>query len=80
MDIIKYSDEDRIDDFYWFLGQYNDLYKKYGHKFFVIQRKKFLGIYNDRLSAIKTTLDKYPLGTFSVQECNGSKSGFTIYT
>ena len=74
-----YTESDRRDDFHWFLGVYMDLYKKYGKKYFAIQNKVILGIYDDKDSAIDITTKKYPLGSFIVQECNGDKSGCTGY-
>lgn len=74
-----YTESNRQDDFQWFLNNYMDLYKKYGRKFFAIQNKVILGIYNDKDSAVDVTAEKYPLGSFIVQECNGNETGYTNY-
>lgn len=74
-----YTESSRQDDFQWFLNNYMDLYKKYGRKFFAIQNKVILGIYDDIGSAIDVTAEEYPLGSFIVQECNGDETGYTNY-
>lgn len=66
------------DDFDWFVEHYNELYQKYGHKHLVIKNQKVIGVYDSLLEGIKET--KEELGTFLVQECNGDKSAYTIYS
>lgn len=73
-----YSDNDRNQDFYFFIDHYDELFKKYGHKFFVIRNKEILGIFDDQRTAIDETTKVYPLGTFIVQENTGDESGYTI--
>ena len=58
---------------------YQEFYQKYGHKYIVIKNKNVLGTYDTEVNAIETTIQKYPLGTFIVQECNGDESGYTNY-
>ena len=53
--------------------------KKYGHKFIAIQNQSILGVYDDEITAINENSEKYPLGSFIVQECNGDESGYTNY-
>ena len=36
-----YTDEDRKNDFDFFIENYQNLYKEYGHKFLAIKDKKF---------------------------------------
>lgn len=62
-------------DFNWFLNNYNDLYKQYGHKFLAIKDKKIIGVYDSVRQAVDEI--KEPLGTFIVQECNGDSSAYT---
>lgn len=76
---MTYTDQDRNNDFQWFLSIYDDLYKKYGHKIFAIQNKKILGIYDDKNDAIDTTAKTYELGTFIVQECTGDETEYMCY-
>ena len=75
----EYREDDRLDDFNYFIEHYNELYNKYGHKFIVIQKHKILGVYEDIVTAINTTSELYPVGTFIVQECNGDETGYTNY-
>ena len=64
-------------DFNWFLNNYDDLYKQYGHKFLVIKNKQVLGAYDSVRQALDNTNEE--LGTFIVQECNGNASAYTNY-
>lgn len=77
--MVTYTDQDRKNDFHWFLENYDSLYRKYGHKFFAIQNQKILGVYDGMREAIDKTTPNYPMGTFCVQECNGDESGYTAY-
>lgn len=71
-----YTDQDRTDDFHWFVSIYDDLYKQYGHKWFAIRHKKILGVY-DSFKDSFVILSDYPEGSFIVQKCNGDESGYT---
>lgn len=62
-------------DFNWFLNNYDALFKQYGHKYLVIKNKKVLGAYDSVRQALDNTHEE--LGTFIVQECNGSNSAYT---
>ncbi len=66
-----------MDDFNWFLQNYDDLYNQYGHKFLAVKNKKVLGAYNSVREAVDC-INEEP-GTFIVQECNGNESGYTNY-
>lgn len=74
-----YGDKERKEDFKYFLSIYDELYKKYGTKYFAIKNKQILGVYDNMKSAIENTKKEYPLGTFIVQKCNGDESGYTNY-
>lgn len=76
---MSYTDIDRKNDFQWFLDNYDELYQRYGHKVFAIQNKKILGLYDNKNEAINITAQKYKLGTFIIQECNGDESAYTCY-
>lgn len=65
-------------DHQYFLKTYDKLYKRYGHKFFVIQNQKIIGIYDDRLTAFKETYNLYPAGDFIIEECIGDRSEKTM--
>lgn len=74
-----YTDTDRTNDFHWFLDNYDNLYQQYGHKVFVIQNQKIIGIFDDKNTAINVTSQIHKIGTFIVQECNGDESAYTCY-
>lgn len=75
----SYTDTDRMNDFDYFIRNYQDLYQRFGHKFIVIKDKSVLGAYDREYDAINDIKKIYPLGTFIVQECNGDESGYTNY-
>ena len=64
-------------DFNWFLNNYQNLFKEYGHQFLVIKDKKVLGHYDNVRQAIDNTTEEP--GTYIVQECNGNESAYTNY-
>ena len=67
----------RDEDFKWFIKEYNNLFKRYGHKFLVIKDKAILGAYNEFSEAIHTTAQTYDIGTFIIQECDGTPAAYT---
>ena len=75
---MRYTHQDMDNDFQWFLDNYDDLYQKNGHKFYAIQNKQILGMYDDQNEAIDETMKTHPLGMLCVQECNGDESGYTV--
>lgn len=77
--MIEYGENERKNDFSYFIENYQKLYEQYGHKYIVIQNQTVLGSYDTEIEAIKKTSEVYPLGTFIVQECNGDESGYTNY-
>lgn len=64
-------------DFNWFLNNYDNIYKQYGHKFIVIKDKQILGAYDSAREAIDNTSEE--MGTYIVQECSGNESAYTNY-
>ena len=76
---MPYTDKERMEDFQWFLSQYDNLFQRYGHKYFVIQNQKILGVYDKQSQALKSSMQDHAIGSFIVQECNGNESGYTNY-
>lgn len=74
-----YSEQNRLDDFYWFVDNYYKLYEQHGRKWFVIRHKKILGIFDNISTALKVIEPTYPIGTFILQNCTGDESGYTAY-
>ena len=73
----RYSKKNRLDDFNYFLKNYDKIYKQYGHTFVVIKNKNVLGAYNNVAEALENTTE--PIGSYILQECNGKESGYTSY-
>ena len=72
----EYDDKNRKVDFDFFVKNYDDLYKEYGHKFLAIKDKKVLGAYESVPEAIELLSDMYKVGTYSIQECSGDDSAY----
>lgn len=71
-----YTDVNRRQDFDYFISNYQDLYKQYGHKFLAIKDKKVLGAYDSIPDAITDLSPNYNLGTYIIQECTGDDCAY----
>ena len=60
------------EDFDWFVENYDTLHEQYGNGFLAIKNKTVLGVYPSYAEGVKETQKTEELGTFIVQECNGS--------
>lgn len=69
----------QIDDFNWFVENYDRIFKEYGHKQIVVKNKTVIGAYDSIEEAIRKTCLTEEMGTFIVQECNGNESAYTNY-
>ena len=72
----NYTDIDRKKDFDYFVANYQDLFKKYGHKFLAIKNQQILGAYDSVPDTIKDLSPKYEIGTYIIQECTGDDSAY----
>lgn len=72
----NYTDIDRKKDFDYFVTNYQDLFKKYGHKFLAIKNQQVLGAYDSVPDTIKDLSSKYEIGTYIIQECTGDDSAY----
>lgn len=75
--MLNYTEENRKNDFHWFLENYDSFYQRYGVSYLAIQNHIILGVYNGMREAIDETSKQYPLGSFIVQFCNGDESAYT---
>ena len=66
-----------IQDFNWFVSNYDDLFNIYGHKFLAIKDKRVLGVFDNMTDGITETSKTEVLGSFIVQECSGDSSAYT---
>ena len=71
-----YTDEDRKKDFDFFIENYQNLYKEYGHKFLAIKDKKVLGAYDSVTETISDLTPTYEVGSYIIQECTGDESAY----
>ena len=65
-------------DFNWFLSNYDDIFKAYGHSYLAIKDENVLGSYSSFKEALDATVLTEELGTFIIQECNGNESAYTV--
>lgn len=75
----EYTDIDRKNDFEYFLKHYDEFYKKYGNCCIAIRFQKILGIYKSIEECINILSNRYDLGEYIIQDCNGDESGYTNY-
>ncbi len=74
--MVEYRDEDRNRDFDFFMKNYQELFKHYGHKFIAIKDEKVLGTYDSVSEAINTLSEKYEPGAYIIQECTGDETAY----
>ncbi len=61
-------------EYKFFLEHKEKLIKKYLNKFIVIVGKEVVGVYNDKLTALKDSVSKYEQGTFFIEFCTNDDS------
>ena len=71
-----YTDADRKSDFDFFIENYYNFYKKYGHKFLAIKNKEILGTYDSVTETISDLTPTYEVGSYIIQECTGEESAY----
>lgn len=64
-------------EFRYFLDHRAELLEKYRGKVVVIRDEKVIGSYNDELSAIDATKQKFEVGTFLVQKVEADEESYT---
>lgn len=69
----------QIEDYKWFLENYNILYQEYGECYLAIKNQKIIGVFDSYVSGVKEISQVEQLGTFIIQHCNGNESGYTNY-
>lgn len=72
----EYKDDDRDKDFNFFVRHYQELFKRYGHKFIAIKNEKILGVYDSVLDAVNTLSENYKPGDYIIQECTGDENAY----
>jgi hypothetical protein len=72
----NYTDAERKIDFDYFTKNYQELFKKYGHKFLAIKDKEVLGAYDSVSETIEKLSQTHSVGTYIIQECTGDDSAY----
>lgn len=75
----RYGDNERREDFEFFLKNYQSIFEKYGNCFVAIRNKTIIGVFKTEKEAIDITSAQYELGEFIIQKCNGDETGYTNY-
>lgn len=73
---MRYTDANRKSDFDFFIENYQNFYKEYGHKFLAIKDKKILGAYDSVAETISGLTPTYEVGSYIIQECTGDESAY----
>ncbi len=73
----SYTDKERDIDFDFFLSNYDELFQKYGKCFLAIRDRQILGSYLTVREAIDDLAPEYPLGSYILQECDGTENAYT---
>jgi len=63
-------------EFKYYLGNQEELVKKYNGKVIVIKKQKVIGVYDSEITAIQETSKNESLGTFLVQKCTLDKENY----
>ncbi|MBF0405375.1 MAG: hypothetical protein HQL00_15575 [Nitrospirae bacterium] len=66
-----------LGEFNYYIEHQDELVKQYNGKYVVIRNSTVIGAYNSKIEAIKTTSEKYELGTFLVQLCEPGTESYT---
>lgn len=74
-----YTDQDRYDDFEYFVDNYDELFKQYGYCYLAIKNKNILGSFSSLSDAINELSPIHPLGTYILQECSGSRDSYIVH-
>lgn len=71
-----YNDENRNNDFDFFVKNYQEFFKLYGHAFLAIRNEKILGAYDSVPDAVDALSENYKPGDYIIQECTGEDSAY----
>lgn len=73
---MEYTDDNRNQDFDFFMKNYQELFKQYGHKFIAIKNGKILGAYNSVPETLNALSETFEPGSYIIQECTGDESAY----
>ena len=65
-------------EFKYYIGNQDELVKKYKGKVIVIKNEKVIGVYDSEVEAVQETSKKEPLRTFLVQRCTPGEEDYTV--
>jgi hypothetical protein len=63
----------RLDDFNWFIDNYQSLFDQYGHKVLGIKNKNIIGVFDSEIEAADALAETEENGTYIIQECTGDE-------
>jgi hypothetical protein len=65
------------DEFKFYIENQDAFVKQYRGRFIVIKDLKVIGVYDDKLIAVRETSKTHELGTFLVQKCEPGSDNYT---
>lgn len=69
----------RIDDFHWFVKNYDTIYRQYGECYVAIRNREIIGVFDSFGNACHE-MEKLGKATDQIiQYCNGKESGYIAY-
>ena len=73
----EYTTEQRTKDFEYFIREYDNLFKLYGHKFLAVKNESVLLAGDSIRDVINQMNPSMKVGNYLIQECNGEESAYT---
>ena len=74
---MEYTEQDRTNDFDFFVDHFHSLYEHYGHCYIAIRNGAVLGSYASAADAVDHLSPVHPLGSYIIQECSDDVSAYT---
>lgn len=72
-----YTEQDRNNDFDFFIDNFEALFKQYGRCYLAIKGGEVLGQFSSAAEAVDSLSAEYEPGTYIVQKCFGDKRSYT---
>lgn len=73
-----YTKEDKYRDYQWFVDNYDELARNYGHKFLAVRDCQVMGVYATPREALAGMEPEYKAGEFCLQECDPNRKAYKV--
>ena len=71
-----YTEQDKKDDFQFYVDNFKDLYEKYGRCFLAIKYKTVIG-HSGTIAELIKSLPGRDIGSYIIQKCFGDENSYT---